>query len=79
MVDRMKVLLEDGAGSFVVRTDEGDVPPGMETVRIVGPDLQVSPARKLGSAMAMMDPDDWRPVLGVPPTAVLEAVRRVPG
>ena len=75
----MKVLLTDGAGSWIVRVDEGDVAPGMEMVRIVDPDLRVSPIRKYGSAMAMMDPDDWRPVLDVPPAKVLEAVRRAPG
>lgn len=72
----VRVLLTDGRGSFIVRVDEGDVPPGMESVVIVTDDLRISPERKLGSAMAQMDPDEWVPWTGVQPTPVLEAVRR---
>lgn len=72
----MKVLLGDGRGSFIVRVDEGDVPPGMESVVIVTPDLRISPERRMGSVLAQMDPDEWTPWVGVQPTPVLDAVRR---
>lgn len=76
--EAVKVILADGRGSFIVRVDEGDVPPGMEQVRIVETSggvspMRVSPARKLGSVLAMMDPDEWVPFQGPPPSGVLEA------
>jgi hypothetical protein len=82
----VKVLLTDGAGAYVVRVDEGDVPPGMEMVVVVDDGGGISPVKvttpdpiKLGSLLNQGDPDDWIPVVGVPPAGILEAAKKATG